>query len=371
MVIYFIILLIVLIFPCRKGILGQENGRLRRGSIALNGSHLYVTGVLLLMVFMAGLRDYTIGIDLKHHYYTDFKRYAQQPWSDISEFGLEWGLFALSKLIGMISVEGQLYIFVTSLIPFYLTIRFFYRHSSDFKLSVALFIMYCMMYQYMNQIAQSIALSIILLGYDYLKRDKKIAFIVCIILAMSFHTTALFCALFLLIQKLRITRKTTILFTVATIAFIALYNTIFALGSILLPEYGWYIDSIKHGVGDTGLGVMIRIGLLGAAVAWALYLAIYKKDFALNQGTDFKIYMAYLAFIFQIITTQMIVMNRIGQYVLPFVLVLIPDCISSAGRYKKIVRLGIYIGMFLYFTYITVQWAEISYGVVPYKMFEA
>lgn len=369
MAIYFVILFLVLILPCKKGNLSENINRYNRSRIVLKKSELYVGMVVLLLVLMAGLRDYTVGIDLQHHYFDDFKTYAVQPWRNISEHGIECGMFVLSKLIGIIRVDGQLFIFITSLISIGLTIRFFYWHSDDFKFSVALFIMYCLMYQYMNQIAQCIAISFVLFGYDYLEKKKNVAFLICVAIAVSFHTTAVFSLLLFLLKRLKVTRKSIIWFTIAAGVFVATYNSFFEFGARLLPQYSWYTASEKHGVGDISLGVIIRIGLLGAVVLWSVYLAKYRNRMSLAKNVDFKIYMAYIAFLFQLITTRMIVMNRIGQYALPFVFILVPDCIKNSGKYRKIISLGILAGMLLYFSYITIQWGAVSYGVVPYKLF--
>ena len=370
MAIYFGILFLVLVLPCKKGNLSENTNKFNKSRIVLKKSQLYVGAVLLLLVMMGGLRHYTVGIDLRHHYLTDFKAYAAQPWRSISDYGIECGMFVLSKLIGMFSVEGQPFIFITSLISYGLTVRFFYRHSEDFKLSVALFIMYCFMYQYMNQIAQCIAISIVLFGCDYLERKKNVAFLICIAIAAAFHTTAVLCILFLVLKKLKVTRKSIIWFSIAAGAFVAAYDIVFELGARILPQYSWYIESMKHGVGDISLGVAIRIGLLGAVVLWSFYLAKFKNRMSSTKNVDFKIHMAYIALLFQLITTKMIVMNRVGQYALPFVFVLVPDCIRNSGKYRSIISLGIIVGMILYFSYITVQWGAVSYGVVPYKLFE-
>lgn len=371
MIIYFVLLVLVLILPCKKGNLSEKYNISNRIPYTLTGSQLYVLFVIAMLVCIAGFRDYTVGIDLKHHYLRNFQTYAILPWNEISNFGIECGLFVLSKLIGSISVNGQLFIFTTSLLPLTLTIQFFYRNSDDFKLSTTLFITYCMMYQYMNQIAQSIALSIILFGYDYLKKDRLIPFLISVAVAMTFHTTAVIALLFILLRYFKITRKTIILFMGAAVVFMVGYSFFFDIAAKLLPQYAWYISSVQHGVGDTGLGVFLRIIMLGAVFFWSLYLAKYRNRMIQIQNVDFKLWMTYCAFIFQMITTRMIVMNRLGQYMLPFVLVFIPDCINSCGNNKKDAKIGILAFMIVYFSYMTIEWGKISFGVVPYQFFES
>lgn len=67
-------------------------------------------------------------------------------------------------------------------------------------MSTLLFVLYCINYMYYNVIRQAVAVSIVLIGYHFLKkRDLGIiryaAFAAFIVLASTFHSSAILCLL--------------------------------------------------------------------------------------------------------------------------------------------------------------------------------
>lgn len=371
MIIYFFVLALIVLIPCQSGCIRESASQINRDNkkILILKSQLYVLMVFLVLALLMGLRRYTVGFDLRHHYLSNFYKYNEQSWNDIKDYGVECGLFLLSKVIGLFSVEPQAYIIVTSIVPLVLTIRFFYRHSTDFKLSVILFFTYCLAFQYMNQIAQTIAVSFILLAYDYLETKNVIGYIVCVLIATTFHTTAFFCILFWLIYKISVTKKSIFWFGIGAVLFSTIYSYVFEIGASFFPQYEWYSGSVRHGVGDTGLGVYVKIIMLCIVVVWSIWESKFLHSIQNERNTDFLIMMSYAALLFQILTTKMIVMNRMGYYALPFVCVLLPECINSSKSNKMLSKLAVLILMILYFSYITIKWGNISYGVVPYEFF--
>ncbi len=321
------------------------------------------------MLVLSSLRAYTVGIDLEHHYASNFLAYTQMSWSSITDFGIEIGIFTISKIIGIFTNNIQAFILVTSVLSYVLTFRFFYRYSDDFRMSVFLFVVYCVFYQYMNQIAQAIAVGFVLLGYDFIKKKKPFGYVLCVLAGTTFHSSALFCLLFLLFGKIKVSKYTIIWFSIGAAAFSYLYNYLFEIAVRILPQYAWYSTNLRHGISDTGLGVWVKIALTAAVVLFAFYT---RKRVETDTGNyNFMLYCSYFAFIFTLITLQMIVMNRMAYYVLPFVFLIVPKCVSLLKRNRFIVKIGIYVIMSVYFVYITVKWAEYSYGVVPYELFNA
>lgn len=372
MIIYFLVLVLVLLIPTAYVSIVPADCVYERklGVINVSRNRIHYVAILCFITAIACLRSADVGIDLSGHYISNFNTYCSKPWSAISEYGLECGMFVLSKLISIISTDEQAFIIVTSLISYVLTLRFFYRHSTDIKMSVFLFVAYCMMYQYMNQISQMIALSVILLGYDFLCKDKKVAFVISVLIATAFHTTAVFCILFLILKNFKITRKSLIWMTVAVVIASVAYNFVFTVGSSILPQYSWYIDSSRHGVGDTGFGIIIKIALLAGSLLWAIYLFKFKTLETTLHNIDFYIMCNYCALLFQTLTIRMIVLNRMGNYFLPFTFILVGESVGvNDSRYGNLIRQGIYVAMTLYFIYMTIVWGETSYGVVPYTIF--
>lgn len=350
MIIYFVLIILILIIPNKK-----------------NNNIKYLLFCSTILIILICFRKQTIGYDLRHHYIINFYAYQQLSWSELKSFGIEIGLPILSKLIGFISNKPQIFIIVTGIISITLTIRFLYKYSPDFKMSLFLYCSYCTMYQYMNQIAQALAVSIILLAFDFLKDKKYLKFIVLVLLASTFHSSALICILMIPLSNIKSIKFSTFILITSTLILLFFYNIIFELSVNLLPQYSWYINSSKHGVGDTSRGVYLKILILLCGILWTLYVT--KKSENIKPMHVICLTFSMVTLMFQTITLKMIIMNRLGFYFLSFFFILIPTNLQSSCKNRNIIKLFIYCFMIVYYIYITIKWGDISYGVTPYMFF--
>ena len=162
--------------------------------------YLVFAGICLVLV--AGLRQYTVGTDLDHHYAREYTMLADTSWKQIPKLNItyEVGYRYYCKILSIFSSNVQYFIFVTSLITIGIFLWFVYENSVDIVMSTLLFVLYCINYMYYNVIRQAVAVSIVLIGYHFLKkRDLGIiryaAFAAFIVLASTFHSSAILCLL--------------------------------------------------------------------------------------------------------------------------------------------------------------------------------
>ncbi len=361
--IYFILLSAVIIFPCYSKkylIINESENKM------ISSKKIYFFVITLLLVLVAGLRSTLVGIDLRHHYASNYYLYGTMPWSAIKNFGLEVGIFVLSKFLNLFSLDVQWFIFVTSFLSLTPILIFLFKESKDFKVSVILFITYCIYYQHFNQIQQEIAVSFVLLAILFLNKKNYFGYICMTILAASFHTTALLTFALFFMRHINVNWKTIPLFLVGVAVALVCLNPLFTLFAKIFPEYAWYSNNLTHGVGDKSLGVYISIILSFCLFAWSIYNLLFRK--INNKRYQFLILCSFVYFCSQLFTLNMIVLNRVGYYFLPFCLILCSENISliKDNQSRFLLRLGICSMMIVYFVYITIFWGEISYGVVPY-----
>ncbi|MBR1687534.1 MAG: EpsG family protein [Prevotella sp.] len=144
-----------------------------------------------LLYLMAALRGITVGGDLKR-YLPEFHSVSLSSFQYIIEFGRhESGYLIYIKLLSLISSAERCFLVGTSLAslvgPFYL----FYRYS---KCPVASILLYYAMGYYtntFNNVRQSIAISIIFCVIPYLLDRKMWKYIIGVLLATTFHYSAL------------------------------------------------------------------------------------------------------------------------------------------------------------------------------------
>ena len=93
--------------------------------------YLVFAGICLVLV--AGLRQYTVGTDLDHHYAREYTMLADTSWKQIPKLNItyEVGYRYYCKILSIFSSNVQYFIFVTSLITIGIFLWFVYENSVD------------------------------------------------------------------------------------------------------------------------------------------------------------------------------------------------------------------------------------------------
>ena len=365
MCIYFVILLLIVLFPSSKRnlIICSEKPKKNRFNI------IYFVFISILLILIAGLRHQQVGYDLSHHYIDNFYKYNEMGWNQLSTFGVENALFIISNLLAEFGLGIRSYIIVLSFLSIFPFLLFLYIESDSIKFTIFLFFCYCIFYQMMNQIQQEIAVSFVLLGYLFLKRNKNILFLIFILIAVTFHTSAIVCVSFYFLRRIKVNFNVLLFLVFTSIVLFIFFDHFINILCIIFPKYSWYKESILHGKGDYSLGAFIRILLSLLIFLWSIIISIKRKN--KENYYNFFVISSYLYFLSQLFTLKMIVTNRFGYYFLPFVLVLVEKNINVINQKssKLLVYMSICVFMISYFSYITIMWGNESYGVVPYMFF--
>lgn len=165
------------------------------GDIGQNNWYLFV-GISLL-ILLACFRGMYVGNDT-YSYYALFQYYTGRAntyemsisrllWMD----NLEVGYRTLNFLIGKYTGSYQLFISTIAILSYCITWRFIRRYSSNVALSLILF--FLLFYSvYMNLLRQVLAMSVVMLAFDSLNNNKRIRFVIGVLLAtVLFHRTAI------------------------------------------------------------------------------------------------------------------------------------------------------------------------------------
>ncbi|CUX62144.1 hypothetical protein BN3590_02692 [Clostridium sp. C105KSO15] len=384
MAIYFVLAVFIYLY----GKLYRANSSNRRRKI-----YLIVTfGVLILV---AGLRDPSVGIDLAGHYAKRYNMIGSYSWSRIPEFsatiGYEIGYCYYTGFLHLFSSDVQFFVFVTSLIIYAGFGYFIYKESTDVVLSTEIMLFSCLYYMGMNVLRQELALSIALIAYTHLDNSERvlkdyIKFIVLILLAATFHSSAILCLLMVLFDRMRFTRKQIVIgigvmaiFYIFYMKFYTVALNFFGTGN----NYERYLTSATEGVGNINMQTFYNFLLAFLTFLLGYYVLVWEKrsnknilledenSYCLARNESFMLYMALIAVAFRLLIFQMNILNRFSLYFTPFITILCPYAISSMrlSSNKKIIRATAYLLFGLYFVWITVTKATEFYGVVPYSFF--
>lgn len=382
MAIYFVLAVFIYLY----GKLYRANSSNRRRKIYL----ILTFGVLILV---AGLRDPSVGTDLAGHYAKRYNMIGSYSWSQIPTFsatiGYEIGYCYFTRFLHFFSSDVQFFVFATSFLMCAAFGYFIYKESTDVVLSAELMLFNCFYYRFMTMMRQGLAISIILVAYTLLNGSERklkdyIKFALLILLASTFHSSAILCMLMILFDRLKFTKKQIIFGVGAMVAFYLFYMNFYTVALNFFGtgnNYERYLTSATEGVGNINMQTIYNFLLAFVPFLLGYYVLVWEKKkekhlfkddknmYCLKKNESFLLYMVLIASTFNLLVFRMNILNRFSLYFTPFVLILCPYAISSMKlkSNKPIVRACIYFMFGVYFVWLTITKAAEFYGVVPYR----
>lgn len=324
------------------------------------------SGILLCWISM--FRTESIGIDTMQ-YYNAFKTIA---WLNPSQFSLlryEYGFIYLCKTLSLISLNPQILIITTSLFINISILRFIYKNSDNIFLSVIFYILLNFFFAYMNIMRQALAISILLWGYEYLKRYKIFSYIIFVIIAMQFHSSAILTLVLIFFKKIKFNRKyLSVVFIFSLVAFFY-GRQLFLFISSFSPRLYEYVGSEYDVVNYFG-------ALLNSLLFFFLFIfgvIIIKnenKEVFIDKKNKDNILVGIMGLtcVLSILIMKVSIFNRFIPYFSIFVIIWLSNCLEKIRNYRNKIILTsiILVILFIYWIIIMIFRPE-WYGVTPYK----
>ena len=315
---------------------------------------------ILAIVFLQGLRAYTVGIDLRN-YIPAFL--MSDRWNLVSGFRYQNYEFGFSLLLHSLRKMGfnetGLLFFISGTI--HLLIGYIiYRYS---KMPVISFVVYICMGIFaftFSGLRQSIAISILFFSYEYIKNRELIPYLLCIGLSMSMHASAIVFLPAYWLFNIRIRRVGFIAIILATIGIFAYRRPLYVL---IYSLYKGGYPLVK----DTGAYEMLLLMIL---IYMSSYLFDVKSNRAGNVDVDLNAYRNFMliAVIIQIFTSQSDVIGRAGYYYFIYACLLIPEFVNKlSGKQRFVVVSALVLFLFFFFWWTTLRTGSMS--VVPYSFY--
>ena len=173
-----------------------------------------LSACFILLLFM-GLRHVSVGVDTQYyaHVFTQFsgiplknvftaKTYAtsSQTWS----LDFEYGYRLYNKLLSYLSNKRQTITFCNSLFIIVLLYRVIRKYSSNYMLSIWLYITLGIFQTEMNVARNAIAILLVYLALDQVEKKRPVRYVLACLLAASFHKAAvLFIPVYWLVRAVR------------------------------------------------------------------------------------------------------------------------------------------------------------------------
>lgn len=333
--------------------------------------YIYITIIVVVITLFAGFRDETVG--------TDVHVYAEPVLNAVNNYGFEFAYntanveFLFVVLAQIASwIDGDLNTFLI-IIQFIMTIFVMVAILNE-KVKKKSIILYILTYLTMfygigfNLMRQSIAMTIILYSFKFVKEEKLIKYCIFILLASLFHSTAIFMIILYPLWKLLNNKDSVIIKTfvligiVGVIAFIPKILTLLIEINLLPLKFERYVEDINNST------INIQFLLTGVKL---IFLAIcfiickYSKDRKVDSFCFFLLLMDII--LFQLGALAPFI-ERISYYFgIVGYMEIIPKSISVVKQDKfniGAMYMGVSCLLLIYF-YISFVYLKIS-SIIPY-----
>lgn len=329
---------------------------LRRYSKSQDKLKKFFINISVLQLFLLlALRSKSVGVDA-NGYLSNFNFVKSSSFQELLQHRFEIGYKLLTKFISILTEKDQVFLSIIAGLSIIPVGRFIYKYSKKPFLSFAIYISFNFYMFTFSGLRQSIAFSIIYLSYDYIKQRKPLKFLLMVLLATSFHKSAIIFLPAYFITKIKLTET-----VISGFAFVDIFILVFKkqIMSFVTKHFFQAYEIVES------LSVnWFLFSLFIFLVCLFFYKNVVKQD-ATSQHLYLLVATGISIMLLATVSTNAM---RMANYYYVFVILLIPEVIASL-KDSRLALLGGYLLItgiiMIYFWLLYVD----GYGIVPYKFF--
>ncbi len=327
----------------------------------------YMFLIIFIPAIFAGMR-YGIGSDYDL-YKLSYEKYSRMPYFLFQRYGgisLEIGYFYLTKIAQLVFNNYQGILFLAALLSYGLAVVTMKRYGKYGNLGIMLLIYFVLYYApSYNIVRQIIATSIIFYGFKYIEQKKIIKYVVTVIVATTFHTSALFCLplYFLNFSSEKFSKTRQVIIMILAFLLPLGFNLIFEYLSEI-PIFSKYasIYTGQLSYSSNIMTIVLRLPILIPIIITSK--KIIKKD----NNNRFLILLYLLEFTAILMGFYMHWAFRIMYYCMFAEILLVPQIIKMFKGKSKLIISVYFIAYYIYYFY-RVHYLWGNDAIFPYKMF--
>ncbi len=317
------------------------------------------TVFFILFILLLSLRHTTIGVD-NDNYKWIFNRTDFVAWENlIDSYDVEPGYLILNKIVSSMFDDYQALVVIIALIAMCPIAYFYARESKSVVLTIALFLVATPFSMYFSGMRQIIAMGLAIPLYYLARKKKLIWFILLVILAMQFHTSAFVLFALYPVLNTRFTEKG-LFFSIPLIVAVYVFNEpIFnALTEFVKDEYSYETE-------QTGAFMMIILFALFVIFA---FVAIDEKSLTKEEIGLRNILVVCL--VLQLFSPVNNVVMRLNYYYMIFVPIALSKLMQKPRKgFEQVVKLASVIITIFFLGYFVYEGfnGEDMLEIYPYK----
>ena len=253
----------------------------------------------------------------------------------------ELGYQLLNVLIGKFTSDPHVFLIIMASIMYLGITIYIKKYAKNILVSLCLFFC-CFFSIYTSIFRQGIAMIIVLFAYQRIKENKRWIGLVLILLAVSFHSTAIIALLLLVRSKWIVDKRIVIIATVVGFA-ISQTNILSTVITIVLPRYAHYFTSRYAASG----WMAVTYDLIRSSIFFWLINRVCKTD---NKEDHLRLVNFALLIIFSTFGFSMNLFTRAGEYFLLIGVTELPNVLYEKQlKYKRMWLFGICLVSIVWF----------------------
>lgn len=296
----------------------------------------FLTIIFILILLFSGLRgDFTI--DYKN--YQNIFYYVQSNTLDVvlnTQGSQEIGFILFTKLFTIIG-SVKLYMFTISSITMFLICNFFKKKSQIPWISIVLFVGLGSYYTSFNVSRAILAVSVITIAYDYLEKGCFFKYILIVLLASFFHTTALIMIPFYFILRIKFSKRYLFILILISIFILLRIDLFINLAYSILPKYSVYSNN-SYGMQGGSIGnAIIPLFSLILIYFGIFVLGGFKRMDLFNVENNILFNCCYFYLFFGLASLKVYMLIRFTYYFELYVWIFIAKLISQMSKTNKLI----------------------------------
>lgn len=255
---------------------------------------------------------------------------------------------------------------ITSLLIQASHIIFFYRYSKELWFSVFLYLGFTYYFFTVSGIRQSIAISIFNFSFIFLINKKWIFYVISIICAAQFHSSAYLLLCLPIFYKIRISKKLLITYTVFVLFCFVFLKDILYWYYTYFPKYGdHYLAEQWISKSKIGTYFIIFTNVLGLVI-------VLKnnnfKDYSFEE--KYMLFSYFMVITFLIFSLKISVFSRVTYYFVPATIVILANsCWKIKNNFYRNIMYSFWVVFLLCEIMVILLYRPNWFNIVPYKFY--
>ncbi|MBR7112818.1 MAG: EpsG family protein [Clostridia bacterium] len=343
---------------------------------------IFALACFFILTFIAACRAPEVGRDTTLFIQRVFDRIRIRNFTETFALSTwaEPGFRLLCYVLTRFTANGQWLIVVSSVLIHGSVSFFIYRHAKNIYLAFYLYLAMMIYPFYLNIMRQALAIAVLLFAWDFFKKRQILPYAGVVLLAATFHTSALLflaCPLLLLIpvtqKTLRVLIPVTVLFSLLGALFV---RPIVHVAKMLLPRYAEYEPT-------TFDALYWYLAVFALITAYGVYRFYFAKDAVPALGGEDKIdQRGFLTLMMLLGVIVASMMTRFGQlqrifnyfevlYLLWLPATVPPATVKEGKRYLIFPKeeLLVLAATLAYFLVLLFGRSALWYDALPYRFF--